>query len=71
MAKTVTTIDEDMIDHLVWRETGRISGPLEIVLDANRHLAKYPPVLPAGVTVTLPDRALEAPPARPPVLLWE
>lgn len=70
MAVTVTSIDGDMLDHIVWRQTGRIAGPLEIVLDANQHLRFCPPVLPEGITIVIPDAAF-ALPQRPTFKLWE
>lgn len=66
----VTSIDGDMIDLMVWRATGRTAGTLEIVLEANPHAADFPPVLPAGVTLTIPDDALKLP-ERPSFKLWE
>jgi phage tail protein X len=68
--RTVVTRDGDMLDALVWREVGRIAGALESVLDANPHIARLPPALPAGVAIVLPDAAL-APPPRPVFRLWE
>lgn len=67
---TVTSIDGDMLDHIVWRRCGRIAGPLEMVLDANQHLRFYPPVLPEGVVIVIPDAAF-ALPERPVFKLWE
>lgn len=60
-----------MLDLVVWRTTGRISGALEKTLDANRALATMPPVLPPGVTVTIPDDALTQPAVRAPFQLWD
>lgn len=70
MAVTVISADGDMLDHIVWRTCGRTAGPLEMVLDANEHLRHVPPVMPAGVTVVIPDAAF-ALPERPVFKLWE
>lgn len=70
MTVTVVSTEGDMIDAMVHRATGRTAGTLELVLDANPHLARQPPVLPAGVTITIPDAALKLP-ERPVFKLWE
>lgn len=48
----------DTLSYLCWREYGRSSGVLEVVLAANPHLAPYasaaPLVLPIGTRVVLP-----------------
>lgn len=46
--------DGDMTDWIAWRFYGRTEDVVEIVLEANRGLAQYGPVLPAGVRITLP-----------------
>lgn len=53
---TYTTVDGDMLDHLCWRHYGQEWDTVEIVLAANPGLAALGPVLPAGVTITLPYR---------------
>lgn len=70
MAKTVTSVDGDMLDAMVFRACGRTTGALEIVLDANPAVARQPLVLPAGVTVTIPDAAQQLP-QRAVFKLWE
>lgn len=70
MAVTVTSIDGDMLDHIVWRRCGRTAGTLEMVLDANQHLRFYGPVLPEGVVIVIPAAAF-ALPERPVFKLWE
>ena len=44
-----------MVDEIVFKHYGSISGYLEKVLEANRHLAKYGALLPAGILVKLPE----------------
>lgn len=70
MAAKIITNDGDLVDAVVWRETGRRTGAFERVLDANPHLAKQQTVLPAGVTIVIPDDAAAAPP-RPVFKLWD
>jgi phage tail protein X len=70
MAKTVTSVEGDMLDAMVFRACGRTAGALEIVLDANPAVARQPLVLPAGVTVTIPDAAQQLP-QRAVFKLWE
>jgi phage tail protein X len=62
-----TTRHNDMLDAICHRHYGRVDV-VPIVLEANRHLAKQPPVLPDGLTITLPE--LGAKPAAPIVRLW-
>ena len=52
---TYTTKDGEVLDYIVWKHYGKTSGILEQVLNANRHLAEYDAVLPAGVEINLPD----------------
>lgn len=70
MAQTVTSVDGDMLDAMVFRACGRTAGALELVLDANPHVARSPVVLLAGVVITIPDAALQLP-ERPVFKLWE
>ena len=64
------TRDGDMIDAICYAHYGRTDGAVEAVLEANRHLARRDPILPAGLIIDLPD--LPAPAARPdPVRLWD
>jgi len=59
----------DALDAIVWRHYGRQDGGLvEQVLEANRGLAFYGPVLPAGLTIALPE--IEAPATTESVRLW-
>lgn len=48
--------DGDVVDWIAWKHYGRVDGGcVEAVLEANRHLAEYGPVLPAGLTIALPE----------------
>jgi phage tail protein X len=45
----------DSVDEICWRHYGHSQQTTEIVLAANRDLARYGPLLPAGVKILLPD----------------
>ncbi|XWN29775.1 MAG: tail protein X [Devosia sp.] len=65
--RTYTTLDGDMLDAIVWKAYGRCDRYLEAVLEANPHLLdRY--VLPAGLTVNLPD--VEPEPDSGSIRLW-
>lgn len=70
MVQTATSVDGDMLDAMVFRACGRTAGALELVLDANPHVAREPVVLKAGITVVIPDAAF-ALPERTVFKLWE
>lgn len=55
MADVYRTIDGDTVDLIAWRHYGRHAGTTEFLYEANRGLAFYPLVLPAGIEITLPD----------------
>lgn len=69
MSQTYLTSDGDTADYIAWKyygtQTGRV---LEQLLQANPGLADRGPVLPAGLTITLPDIVLET--AAQGVRLW-
>ncbi len=59
----------DTADLICWQLFGRTGGLTEALLEANPGLAARPPILPAGLVVTVP-----APPAdarRTPARLWD
>ncbi len=70
MARTYTTIDGDMVDEIAYRAYGYRPGSVEAVFDGNRGLCEYPPMLPAGVVITLPDLPAVTT-AKPSVRLWD
>lgn len=51
----VRALQGETIDALCWRVLGRTRDVVETVLDLNRDLAQYGPVLPHGLLVELPD----------------
>lgn len=56
MTVLYTSTDGDMVDEIAWKYYGTTAnGQAEAVLFANPGLADYGPILPAGVTITLPD----------------
>ncbi|CAG2144354.1 hypothetical protein LMG31506_02988 [Cupriavidus yeoncheonensis] len=71
MATEYVTSDGDMADAIAWNYYGTRDGrTVELLLDANPGLADYGPVLPAGVTITLPDLATPATTTKG-VKLWD
>lgn len=55
MAYIYRSSDGDELDKICYDYYGYSSGAIELVLAANRDLAKQLPSLPAGVLITLPD----------------
>lgn len=70
MAETYKTRAGDMLDEICFRFYGRQSGAVEAVLAANRDLADIGPVLPVGLTITLPELTAPVQEAQP-VRLWD
>jgi phage tail protein X len=70
MAQTYITLQDDELDDICHRFYGYSSGSVEAVLalEANRDLALLLPLLPPGLTITLPDLAAQLPPPR--LKLW-
>lgn len=68
--KVVTSIAGEPVDLICRREYGEETGFAEAVYDANRGLAAYGPILPAGVVIALPDVAVAAQ-AETPIRLWD
>ena len=60
----------DMLDRIAWRHYGFQAGTVEAVLEANPRLSAWPPVLPEGVRIILPEIA--RPRGTPPkIRLWD
>ena len=56
MAQTYVTRDGDTVEYIAWAQYGsQLSAVINAVLNANPGIADYGPLLPAGVTMTLPD----------------
>lgn len=75
MPTTYTTRPGDVLDRIVWVQAGRpnwgrMTGLVEAAIKANPVLRQHGHVLPAGVTLSLPDLPAAAPPA-PVVKLWD
>jgi phage tail protein X len=65
MAATYQTKTGDVLDDVVNRFYGRQDGGLvETVLEANRGLADYGAVLPAGLLIVMPDSPTPEPTER-------
>ena len=50
-----TTRDGDSLDAICHHHYGQEHGTTEIVLEHNQGVAKYGAVLPAGITIILPE----------------
>lgn len=55
MPKTITALQNDTVDAICWREYGRSSGVVELVLTANPKLAEFGVYIPMGTQVILPE----------------
>ncbi|VVE34965.1 tail protein X [Pandoraea fibrosis] len=66
-ARIVRTSDGDVLDAIVFAHYGHVVGAVEIVLEANRHLAGMSVVLPAGIEISLPPLPQRN---KPVVRLW-
>ncbi|RIA47749.1 tail protein X [Dichotomicrobium thermohalophilum] len=70
MAVENVTGQNDMLDLIVWRHYGFQQRAVEAGPDANPPLSARPPMLPEGVTITLPEIA--RPRGTPPkIRLWD
>ena len=69
--RPLTAHDDEPLDLLTWRETGRDAGAVEGALMANRGLARTADALAGGREVFMPDRALQPQPGAPLVQLWD
>ena len=67
---TYRTKDNDTLDAICHSYYGSSSGYVEAVLEANRGLAVHGAVLPAGVTILLPDLS-ELKPHKTTLRLWD
>ncbi|MCW2410883.1 MULTISPECIES: tail protein X [unclassified Sphingobium] len=70
--QSLTALQGDTVDALIWREAGLGSGSIGAVLDANPGLADLGPILPLGTIVMVPiSKAPEATRQRPLTQLWD
>lgn len=61
--------DGEILDFICWLYYGRTTGVVENVLIANRHLAEYDAVLPAGVQINLPT--IDEPKSNQKIKVWQ
>ncbi|WP_072281622.1 tail protein X [Rappaport israeli] len=64
----VITQQHDTLDALCYRTTGR-TDIIGTVIEDNPH-AIHPPILPAGLRISVPDLP-KAPPRKPSIKLWD
>jgi phage tail protein X len=69
MPQQYTTHANEMVDTIAYKTYGATAGYTEAILAANPGLADECPLLPAGITITLPDLNDEAPQIQT-VKLW-
>jgi len=70
MSHIYLTKNGDTVDEITWKQYGTRAGLiLETVLNANPGIADYGPVLPAGLSVLLPD--ISKPAAEKSIKLWD
>lgn len=55
MAQLYVTNQFDELDAICWRYYGRTQGTVEAVLSINPNLGEMLPILPQGITISLPD----------------
>ena len=68
--QAVAAHQDEALDSLVWRATGKCAGALETVLAANPGLAAMGEALPEGAVVLIPAAAT-APVTQPLIQLWD
>ncbi len=66
---TYISKDGETLDFICFVHYGRTAGVVEKVLCANRHLADYGAVLPAGVRINLPQ--IDEPKSNQKIKLWQ
>ena len=54
MIRTYRTCDGDMLDRIALEKCGSLAAIVPI-MEANPWLSRQPPVLPSGLTITLPE----------------
>lgn len=69
MSQLYITRQFDEVDAICWRYYGRTQQTVEAVLLANPGLADMMPILPEGVTISLPD--LPEPSTSETVRIWD
>jgi phage tail protein X len=69
MSQSYITRQFDQIDDICWRFYGRTQQTVEAVMIANPNLADLLPILPEGLTISLPD--LPQPETTETLRLWD
>lgn len=69
MSQSYITRQFDMLDDICWRFYGRTQQTVEAVMIANPNLADLLPILPEGLTISLPD--LPQPETSETLRLWD
>ncbi|MCH7317937.1 tail protein X [Acinetobacter sp. ANC 5659] len=53
--KEIYANQNDTLAAICWREYGRSSGVVEILLNENPHLSEFGPFIPMGTKILIPD----------------
>jgi phage tail protein X len=61
MPEPYTTKEGDMADEIAWKTYGDRTEGLVLLLEANPHLCRLPPMLPAGIRIERPELPAEPP----------
>lgn len=69
MSQTYITRQFDELDDICWRYYGRTQQTVEAVMIANPNIADLLPILPEGLTISLPD--LPQPETTETLRLWD
>jgi len=69
MSQSYITRQFDQLDDICWRFYGRTQQTVEAVMIANPNLADLLPILPEGLTISLPD--LPQPETTETLRLWD
>lgn len=69
MSQLYVTRQFDQLDDICWRYYGRTQQTVEAVMIANPNLADLLPILPEGLTISLPD--LPQPETTETLRLWD
>lgn len=64
MSKTHVSIEGETVDAIAFAYFGRHQGTTEAIYDANPGLADHGLLLPAGLSIAIPEMPAEAPSAR-------
>ncbi|MEG3160929.1 tail protein X [Sphingomonas sp. LB2R24] len=71
MPDTLTALQGDTLDELIWRERAFGAADISRVLDLNPGIVDLGPVLPVGTVVIVPTGSAPAATVLPLIQLWD